>query len=220
MSETIRAEQKLLRGLDAEALVQVTQHLRSANYTRGQTILMEGDTPAALYFVESGLVRLVQLSPEGRVFVVGYAGPGECVNLAAALERYPLPVTAEAVADARLWILPLEHWQALLQAHPELYRAVTLQLARELRSMADLVRELALHPVEARLARFLLEYADGGASRDQHWTQEAIAASIGSVRDVVGRSLRGLMEEGILRKERGQLMIVKRAELERIARGE
>jgi len=220
MSDETPRLPRLLQGLDEETVCQIVPQLRSENYVRGQTILMEGDAPTALYFVERGLARLVQLSPEGRMFVLGYVGPGECLNLASALEGRPLAATSEALTDTHLWVWAAAHWRALLQAQPALYRAVALQLARELRTLADLVRELALHPVGARLARFLLEHSDGTSAHGQHWTQEAIAASIGSVRDVVGRALRGLIEEGILRKEGGRLTIVHRPELERIARGE
>jgi CRP/FNR family transcriptional regulator len=211
---------RLLQELDAETARQIAPLLRGEDCVRGQTILAEGDTPTALYFVEHGLARLVQLSLEGRVFVLGYVGPGECLNLASALEARPLAATVEAMNDTRLWVLAAERWGALLQAQPRLYRAVALQLTRELHALADLVRELALHPVGARLARFLIEHSDGAAAPAQHWTQESIAASIGSVRDVVGRALRGLMDEGILRKERGRLLIVDRPALERISRGE
>ena len=45
------------------------------------------------------------------------------------------------------------------------------------------------------------------------WTQEEIVAYIGTVRDVVGRTLRA----GFIRRERGRLVVMDRAGLEREA---
>jgi len=219
MSEPDGFVPKLFATLDAQTRAELSPHLRRERYERGQTILIEGDEPSALYFVEQGLARLVQLSPQGRVFVLGYAGPGDCLNLPCALAAQPIIATAEAVVDTRLAVLASERWRAALDRNPALCRAVVQQLTEQLRATSQLVRELALHPVSARLARFILEnMAD--ADPEARWTQESIAASIGSVRDVVGRALRGLIEEGVLSKTRGHLVIKDRQALERIASGE
>ncbi|NLG29251.1 MAG: Crp/Fnr family transcriptional regulator [Chloroflexi bacterium] len=219
MTERASTLPRLLHSLDARAVRQLAPYLQSERYERGQMILIEGDSPAALYFVQEGLVRLVQVSAEGRIFVLDHVGPGECLNLSSALEAGPLTYSAEAVVDTRALILTRNRLAEVLRANPGLYRAFADQLAHDLRVLSRIVRELALHPVSARLARFLLEQAEG---RQPHtrWTQESIAASIGSVRDVVGRTLRGFMEEGLLRKVGGQMVIANHAELERIARGE
>ncbi len=210
---------RLLQDLDPKTADQVLRYAHHERFERGQTILMEGDTPSALYFVEQGLTRLVQISAEGRIFVLNYVGPGDCINLTSAIKGHALVATVEAVTDALMSVIPGEHWRGLLGDNAQICHATLQQLAEDLRAMTIMVRELALHPVAARLARFILEHTDdtGPATR---WTQESIAASIGSVRDVVGRELRALIEEGVLRRDRGELMIVDRDELERIARAE
>jgi DNA-binding GntR family transcriptional regulator len=51
----------------------------------------------------------------------------------------------------------------------------------------------------------------------RRWTQEEIATHIGTVRDVVGRVLRSFAAEGLIRRERGRLVVMDRAGLERAA---
>ncbi len=80
--------------------------------------------------------------------------------------------------------------------------------------MSDTVEDLALHTVRARLARFLLSRKSNGAHPAQHWTQEEIAAHIGTVRDVVGRTLRSFAQQDLIRRERGRLVVIDRPGLE------
>jgi CRP/FNR family transcriptional regulator len=68
--------------------------------------------------------------------------------------------------------------------------------------------------VRARLARFLLTSGDERDAPARHWTQEEIAAHIGTVRDVVGRTLRVFSRSGLIRRERGRLVITDRDGLE------
>jgi CRP/FNR family transcriptional regulator len=81
-----------------------------------------------------------------------------------------------------------------------------------------------LHTVRTRLARFLLTHASAevsevgeGTQPPKRWTQEELAAQIGTVRDVVGRALRTFADDGLIRRERGRLVVVDRARLERAA---
>jgi CRP-like cAMP-binding protein len=77
---------------------------------------------------------------------------------------------------------------------------------------------LALHTVQERLARFLLDQAKTGSPGTlQRWTQQDIAVHLGTVRDVVGRELRALEDAGAIRIERGQIILLDRDTLAAIA---
>ena len=97
--------------------------------------------------------------------------------------------------------------------------AVSRYLAGEVRRLSDLVESLALHTVRARRARFLLERAEGTVPR-RRWTQEEIAAQIGTVREMVGRTLRAFTDDGWIRRHQGRIVILDQSALEREARGE
>ena len=82
-----------------------------------------------------------------------------------------------------------------------------------------MVEDLALHSVRTRLARVLLaRLADEELRRP--WTQEEIASHIGTVREMVGRSLRSFVAAGIVQRQRGQVVVRDHSALEQIATGE
>ena len=62
-----------------------------------------------------------------------------------------------------------------------------------------LVEDLSLCSVEVRLARLILQKAQGDALVRQPWaTQAEMATRLGTVPDMVNRSLRKLAEAGVI----------------------
>ncbi len=208
----------LFRDVSPPALQALARRLARRPIPAGEIVFLAGDPCRHLYLVEQGFAALRQISAEGREHVLNYVGPGHALNLAAALDGGPQITTAEALNDLALLAVERGDLAGLVQAHADLVGALAWQLAREVRGLSETARGLALDTVRMRLAAFLLEHAEL-APPQERWTQERIAAHIGTVRDVVGRILRDFVQEGLVRRERGQLVILAREELEREAGG-
>lgn len=215
-SEQYFASWPLFADLDAPTLQQVALLLHRRVYKPGQVIAAEGTPGQALYVVAEGTLHASQLSLEGREHVLAYLGPGECFGLAACINGGDHLATLEASTDAVLYELPRDRFELLIKTNPSFSLAVARQLARNERRLTAKIKDLALYTVRARLARFLLAYAEKGPAQ-RRWTQETIAAHIGTVRDVVGRTLRAFEEEGLIRRERGKMLLMNRKALEREA---
>jgi CRP/FNR family cyclic AMP-dependent transcriptional regulator len=202
--------------LGNDVLSEIAPYIQERTFSPGQTVILEGESCQAVYFVVQGVVRTGRLSPEGREHVLAYLGPGEPFNLVPAFDGGPNLAAVDAVTDTRLYTIPCEHFRRVMRDHPKVALAVMEHLAAEVRRLSDMVEDLALHTVRTRLARFLLAQADG-TQPPTRWTQEEIAAQIGTVRDVVGRTLRTFADDGLIRRERGRLVVMDRAKLEREA---
>lgn len=96
--------------------------------------------------------------------------------------------------------------------------AILEDFAEKLDHLTDLVEDLALRTVRGRLARFLLEQADERGTTTR-WTQDDIAARIGTVRDMVGRTLRSFVDAGLIRRDRQRIVLLDREGLEQEAGG-
>jgi CRP/FNR family transcriptional regulator len=216
----------LFSGLGNDALLEIVPHIHERAFSPGQVVILEGEPCQVVYFVAQGVVRTSRLSPEGREHVLAYLGPGEPFNLVPALDDGPSLSTVDAVTDTRLYTIPCERFQRIMRDHHEVALAALERLAAEVRRLSDMVEDLALHTVRTRLARFLLAHAlaelgevADGKQRPKRWTQEEVAAQIGTVRDVVGRTLRAFANDGLIRRERGRIVVVDREGLEREATG-
>jgi CRP/FNR family transcriptional regulator len=211
------AQLALFAGLDEQALAEIAPHVRILTFEPGQDIALAGEPCTHMHIVASGIIRARRLSLKGREYVLEYIRPGQALNLAAALDNGTNLANGEALTRTTTYAIPCERFRQFVHDHPSVAVAALTRLSSQVRHLSDTVEDLALHSVRARLARFLLSSGDQSASPARHWTQEEIAAHIGTVRDVVGRTLRVFSRSGLIRRERGRLVITDRAGLEQEA---
>lgn len=197
----------LFAGLDEQVRREIARDVHERTFEAGQEILLAGEPCEAVYLVVRGIVRARRISLEGREYVLDYLTAGQAFNLIPALDGGKTLSTVDALTDATVYLLACDRFRALVHKHQAVALAVVERLGDRVRRLSDRVEDLALHTVRTRLARFLLSRAEGGTQPQMYWTQEEIAAHIGTVRDVVGRTLRAFSGEGLVRRQRGRLVI-------------
>jgi CRP/FNR family cyclic AMP-dependent transcriptional regulator len=215
MFETL-AELQVFSQLEVEALQAIAAYIQQRSCSPSQVILWEGEPCQMVWFVAEGLARASRLSLDGREQVLAYLGPGESLNLVPVLDGGPNLATVVAVTDTTLYAIPCEHFWRIAYRHPEVAQTALKCLATEVRRLSDTVEDLALPTARARLARFLLAQAEAGPT-SQRWTRGEIASHIGTGREMVGRTLWALASDGLIRRERGRIVVVDREGLQREA---
>jgi CRP/FNR family cyclic AMP-dependent transcriptional regulator len=216
MNETasMLGEFSLFAELDEQTLLEMTSYVHEHTFEPGEVVALAGEPCQFLCLVVRGVIRIQRLSVEGREYVLGYVRNGEALGLVAALDGGTNVSTAEALTRTRTYLIPCERFRQIVHDHPSVAVVALDSLSARVRGLSDTVEDLALHSVRARLARFLLSRREDGPRPSKHWTQEEIAIHIGTVRDVVGRTLRLFARQGLVRRERGRLVIADRAGLE------
>jgi len=111
-----------LSGLGEETLVAVARRLMPLEKKQGEFIVQGGQPPEGLFIVESGQVRL-HSSEEGGDF--SELGPGETFGEMAMLTGKSHARSAQAAADAMLWVLPPAEFEALTDERPEIRLALS-----------------------------------------------------------------------------------------------
>jgi CRP/FNR family transcriptional regulator len=181
---------------------------------KDEVVFLEGEPCAGLYLVREGNVKIYKLSAEGREQILSFVKRGGSFNEVAVFDGGGNPANVAAVEPTQLWILPREAMLDAIQKHPAVALAVVRNLGMRLRHLVNLVEDLSLRQVSARLAKLLLETASG--AEPQPLTQQEMAARLGTVREMIGRSLRQLEARELIRVERGKIIIVDRAGLEKM----
>lgn len=203
----------LLACLDAATLAETARRAQRCSFRPGQLILIEGEQPPGLFLVQRGRVRLSCTAPDGREQVLAMIGPGEHFDPVPIFDGGPNPSTARAMSPVVCLLLPRNDLLALIRRHPDLAQAALSAMAGQLRELVVLVEDLAFRTVRARLARQLLVEAAEGAAELTH---QELAERAGTVREIAGRALRRLAEEGLVRLERGRVIVLDRAGLARV----
>jgi CRP/FNR family cyclic AMP-dependent transcriptional regulator len=204
----------LLRALSEATLGRIAEAVQARPFGPGELILLEGEPCRDAFFVAAGKVRVYRMSPSGRQQVMVQLRPGDAFNTVPAVQLEGRNhASVEGVTSGQLYAVPAAALRRLVLECPDLAMALLQDFADKLDHLTDLVEDLSLRTVRARLARFLLEKADReGVAR--RWTQDEMAARLGTVRDMVGRALRSFADAGYLRLDREQIVLLNREGLE------
>jgi CRP/FNR family transcriptional regulator, cyclic AMP receptor protein len=202
-----------LRQLDEETLQAIRDRCIEKTYFKNETLFLEGETAKGLIVVWRGSVKIYKTSEQGREQILAVEGPGRSVAELPLFDGLPYPASCAAIEDAVVLLIPAPDFQRLLGRHPELTRAVIASLAFRLRRMVGLVQELSLKAVRERLASLILELAGDTDSVDLPWTHQEIAARIGTVREIVSRTLGKMVQDGAIRLDGRTVVILDRDRL-------
>jgi CRP/FNR family transcriptional regulator len=230
MSHTLCADPDLLRrvpffaGLNDDMLAALAAVAIERRYARGQMLFLEGDPCAGLHIVAEGEVKIFKLSPQGREQVLRQLGPGSTFNEVPVLDGGPNPASTAAVTDAILCVIARDDIKRLAQTYPALAWALIESTARHTRHLVMMIEDLSLRSVKARLARLLLAEAQSSPAaseidRSQMITQAEMAARLGTVREMIGRALRDLADDGLVVFDRHRIVIRDREALAAVAEG-
>ena len=204
--------------MEAAALKLVAQAAIRRVYDAGQVILLEGEPCAGLYIVEGGWLKVIKIGMDGREQVLQTLGPGDAFNAISVFTDAPNQATVTALETSQVWIIRRELLLSMLDEHPTLARQVVKDLAGRVLHLLRMVEDLSLRSVEARLARLILELAEGEVVQRRRWASQADwAARLGTVPDVVNRALRKLAAAGLIHVERQQIRILDGAGLRVVA---
>ncbi len=195
----------------------LVQSLVQIHHPAGKILQLEGEECRGIYWILSGELSVFRIAPDGRELILRRLRGGEIVNLVSAFENPPLTlaaIRAERAAEC-LW-LSLDEIPVLLNTCPDLAQAFLRLLATRLHHMTSLLEQIGLHSVRGRLARFLIDLADGNIPARQY-TQDEMAAQIGTVRDMIGRTLKAFEDAGLIERQRSHILLKDRTGLEAAA---
>jgi CRP/FNR family transcriptional regulator len=203
-------------GLGTEELEAIRRVVFQKTAERGEVILLEGESSQALFFVVSGVVKVFKTSPEGREQTLNIVRPGESFNDVPLFDDGLNLASAQAMVPVVLYGIKRAELKTILEQYPPVARNIIRVLAQRVRQLVSLVEDLSFRHVLRRVAKILLEYASDGTGPRPRLTQQEIAAMAGTAREVVGRSLKALEEEGLIRLERHRIVIANRQALEQL----
>jgi CRP/FNR family transcriptional regulator len=109
------------------------------------------------------------------------------------------PVNVDALETCRVWVIEGVKLRDLVAANPIFAQKVLANFGQMMRNLVRMVSEMAFYQVTHRLARLISELP--AEEPRPHWTQEQLAAQLGTVREVVARSLKELERSGAIRIE-------------------
>ncbi len=209
-----------------QGLSQLTPNLRQelidgsqiVEVPAGTQIFAPGQSADNLLLLLEGTVRVQQQSDTGReVFLYRVHAGESCVLTTAcmlAFEDYSADGVAET--DVRAVAIPRATFDALAGQSPEFRQFIFKAYSRRITDLFTLIDDIVFQRMDVRLAARLLELAD----KDDvvHATHQFLGTELGTAREVISRTLAEFHRRGWVEQARGEIRLVGRQGLERLAR--
>jgi CRP/FNR family transcriptional regulator len=211
--------------LRGEALAHFIAIAPEVNYSRGESLFLEDESPNCVFVICSGKVKLTVTSRDGKVAILRIVGSGGVLGLSAAMSGTLNETSAEAMEPCRVKAIRVNDFLRFLQTYPEASAEVTHCLLHDYRLVLNNVCRLALPAtVAGRLASLLLEWLDAhsvATSRERRFivtlTQEEIASMANTSRETVSRVLHQFQQEKLISIKGASVTILKPEALEELA---
>lgn len=162
MSKAGKAATVRRAGIDpyvASLLDKITTGKRKLNFQKGEKVFSQGDPADAIYFIESGRVKMTVVSTTGKEAVLAMPGPREFFGEGALVNQSIRVSTAETLRPSTVFRVEKRAMIRSLHDQPDLSdKFLASLLARNIDLEEDLSDQLFNHS-EKRLARVLLKLA-------------------------------------------------------------
>lgn len=182
---------------------------------KGTLIFDEGDECSGVAFILNGSIRVTKVGKNGREIMLYQIKRGDsCIlTISSILSSISFPATAIVEEDAEVIFLTSQQFKAMMSTNIGLQEYVFKLLSNRLLDIMMLVDEIIFHKVDERVIEYLLKNTQD-SSETIKVTHEALAAQLGTAREVISRNLKGLEKEGSIKLLRGRIKVLDRMKLE------
>ena len=215
--QKINTANRLLAALPAEEYARLSRKLTKVSLTYGETIYEATDVIRQVYFPESGIISLLSSVGDRSLLEVGIVGSEGFIGLPVFLGVETSNSRALVQGAGAAWQMTTADFTAECEnggALPKLLQRYTHSLITQISQSAACNR---FHPIDARLARWLLMTADRMATNEFPITQEFLSNMLGVRREAVNKAAIVFQQSDFINYKRGKISILDRAALEAAA---
>jgi len=189
------------------------QHAHGRRYAGGESILHCGEYSRDVYFVASGVVRVLYYSSVGREVVYRDMPAGTMFGELSALDGHPRSADVHALDETFVVVMGHEAFMSLLARETGFASHVLQRTASRVRELSERVVEFSTLNVDARVRMELLRHlrtdpaVPRGGRLQPMPTHQDIANRIGTHREAVTRALSQLKRAGLIQRVGTALLI-------------
>lgn len=197
-----------LTDLNESEQQRLSQHSSVLSVPKGTVVFTPGDKPDSLLLLLDGVVRVQQLSKDGREIVLYRVRAGEsCVLTTACLlafEEYSAEGIAETEVEAAT--IPVALFDELISSSKNFRQFVFSTYSQRITELMHVIEDVAFHRIDVRLADKLL--ALSGGDQKIKITHQELSNELGSAREVVSRQLSEFQRRQWISQSRGAIELL------------
>ncbi|MEO7133514.1 MAG: Crp/Fnr family transcriptional regulator [Vicinamibacterales bacterium] len=178
---------------------------RVDTYRKNRLVFRAGERSTHVYVLESGVVKVFEMSDLGRDTILWFCLPGEIFGLAEAVAGGWRGVSAQACEQSTLLSVPGDQFRQYLATHPQASMLCLQALSARLRGLGHVLVNFVSDDVHTRIGKLLLRLGARYGSRvgteiilQIPLTHQAISDMVGAARPTVSSALGDFKRKGVL----------------------
>ena len=194
-----------LHTTDDDAIQHFLKHCHRKQHPSKSTIIRQGDPSHELFYIIKGSVTVVLEEEDGRELVLAYLNPGDFFGeIGLFNEHVNRSALVRAKTPCEVAQISYDKLKSMSTIFPDLFFAISSQLADRLRKMNRKIGDLAFMDVSGRVARSLLDLCkepDAMTHPDSmqiRITRQELGRIVGCSRETAGRVLKALEEQHLI----------------------
>jgi CRP/FNR family transcriptional regulator len=186
----IIANALLFHGLSEKEIMRIEQIAVERNFSKGDSVFMEGEDSNGFYVIGDGLVKIYKVSSDGKEQILHILGPGEPFGEVPVFSGQRFPANAETITKSHVLFFPRPAFTDLITRNPSLSLNMLAVLSVRLRQFAAQIENLSLKEVPARLAGYLIYLTEDQGKQDAvtlNISKGQLASLLGTVPETLSR---------------------------------
>jgi len=188
----------------------ILNSVQKRSYAANSIVHHVGSDCIGMKIVKYGLIRVFVYSTNGsEITLYRLKSKDICVlSILCMLKNLNLDINIEAEEDSLLYIVPIDIYNKLLSNNKAVYDYDREATAQRLTEVVSAFSDVLFFSVGKRIADILVYYSNLYNSDVISITHEKLAKDIGTVREVVSRTLKNLQDLKLVEVSRGQIKIL------------
>jgi CRP-like cAMP-binding protein len=205
---------RLLGALEPADFSLLAPNLKDVSLTQGEVLQEPGEPFTQVYFPQVGMISLLAVMQNGTAVETATVGREGAVGVSAGLGSRIAPHRSVVQIEGVAARISTAQFQAATDNSPSLKKLVVRYIDYLMMMVQQSAGCNALHPLETRLCRWLLQTRDRNESDHLPLTQEFLSQMLGVRRTTLTLVARELQSAGLIRYSRGKIEILNRPGLE------
>ena len=203
----------LFTGLSYEECLKIASCASVKTFVRDEVLFMQGQLANHMVVIETGSVKLSQLSENGSEVILWLSGSGDPVSMHAECLSCNHTCSARAMEQCRALVWEYKNLQSLMTTYPQIRRNIGQIMFGRLNELQERFREVASEKVAQRLALALLRLIKqvgkpvrGGI--EVSLSREELAQMTGTTLFTISRILSRWAERGFVLPRREAVVVL------------
>jgi CRP/FNR family transcriptional regulator/CRP/FNR family cyclic AMP-dependent transcriptional regulator len=216
----LAAKVPLFSGLSTSDLAALAGMMVRKEFAAGEVIVQEEEEGQTFFVINSGVVHVAVMTPEGKNTVLATLKRGEFFGEMTLLDGEPRSASVIAAQDCDLFLLYRRVFHEILHRFPKIAVHLLTEMSKRLRRANHHINTLSMMSVYGRVADVLVQLANDQGIRAKDMiliynrpTHQTIANMAGTSRETVSRILSQLQKKRYIAIDGKKLVILNEKKL-------